>query len=70
MFDHRDAVLDDKQEVDSCQRRQTLPHAVELCEQIHALLSKLMLTLTVVVGSLRLENKCTGLVHWDRKYNP
>lgn len=73
LFDHPDAVLNDKQEVDSCQRCQTLPHAVKLSKQIPVLLFMLvlMLTVTVVMVSLRLEDKtehekCMRLVHCDK----
>lgn len=57
MLDHPDAVLDDEQEVDSCQCRQTLPHTVKLREQICVLVSMFMLTVTVVMVSLRLEDE-------------
>lgn len=71
MFDHPDAVLDDEQEVDSCQRSQTLPHAVELCEQIHVVSLVPVLAVTVVMASLRLKTeKYTNSKHCDRRRDP
>lgn len=69
MFDHPDAVLDDKQEVDPRQRSQTLPHTVELREQIHILVLMFVLAVTVVMASLRLKDKTEygNSVHCDRK---
>lgn len=70
MFEHPDAVLDDEQEVDSCQSRQTLPHAVKLREQVRVLVFMFVLAVTVVVASLRLEDKTEYGIFYELRQIP